>query len=135
MTHFRTLLLCIGLMGGSCATVIESVADPVALQATTSPSPSLVELIVEGELWPKNGVLKPNRLPSGSWTELGSIPQGAVFQSNDGILQLDTGHRYECCLVVDRANVVGFYLPVEEVFVPVREPSFVEIRPSPQNNN
>ena len=56
------------------------------------------------------------------WIFVGSLPQGDVFKSRDQILTIEGSNIYEAYIVVVSDNLVGFYLPAEGTFSPLKKP-------------
>ena len=54
------------------------------------------------------------------WKLVGSIPQGMVYAPADGVFSVEGAHVHEAYLVVIRGVLVGFYLPVERSFAPLK---------------
>ncbi len=54
------------------------------------------------------------------WHCVGKLPQGSVFNTRDQVLTIEASNIYEANIVVSSATLVGFYLPVEEVYVPLK---------------
>lgn len=56
-------------------------------------------------------------IPKGMKCELaGSIPQGKVYRPTNTVFSIEGAHVHEAYLVVNKGNLVGFYLPVERAF-------------------
>jgi hypothetical protein len=60
-------------------------------------------------------------LAAGSrWQRVGSIGQGAVYKPHLDVFTLEGAHIHEAYLVVDNDSLVGFYLPAERGFSPLK---------------
>ncbi|MGV3742910.1 MAG: hypothetical protein ACO1NO_11440 [Burkholderiaceae bacterium] len=55
------------------------------------------------------------------WVKVGTIPQGEVYKPFRDIFTLEGAHVHEAYLVVSGDNLVGFYLPVERGFSPLKQ--------------
>ena len=55
------------------------------------------------------------------WTRMGVIGQGDVYKRQDAIFTLEGAHVHEAWLVVDADRLIGFYLPVERGFSPLKQ--------------
>lgn len=55
------------------------------------------------------------------WLQVGSIPQGAVYKPFQDVFTLEGAHMHEAYLVVQKDRLVGFYLPAERAFSPLRQ--------------
>ena len=53
------------------------------------------------------------------WSPVGQILKGKVYLPNADVFSIEGTHVHEAYLVVDRGNLVGFYLPVERSFSPL----------------
>lgn len=56
------------------------------------------------------------------WQRVGSIEQGVVYQPHLDVFTLEGAHVHEAYLVVEKDNLVGFYLPAERGFSPLKHP-------------
>lgn len=72
------------------------------------------------------------------WDHVGVTVQGIVFRSKDQVLTLECSNVHEAYIVMSGNELVGFYLPVEQGFVPYspaialpveQETSLKEVRP------
>jgi len=66
----------------------------------------------------------PRTLKAGStWKYIGRTPQGAVFQIKDDVFTIEGRNRHEAyCVISDDHQLMGFFLPVEQAFVPLSSP-------------
>ena len=62
-----------------------------------------------------------------TWKLVGSISQGKVYASADGVFSVEGAHVHEAYLVVARGELVGFYLPVERSFAPLNSARVVNL--------
>ncbi|OZI43547.1 hypothetical protein CEK29_10355 [Bordetella genomosp. 5] len=62
-------------------------------------------------------------IASGSqWRRVGAIVQGDVYRPLDRGFTLQGARQVEAWLVIARARLVGFYLPGEQAFAPLKTP-------------
>ena len=52
-----------------------------------------------------------------TWELLGSIPQGDVYGTRDQVVIIDHSKNREAFIVVSENKVLGYYLPIEKIFV------------------
>ena len=57
----------------------------------------------------------------GRWRYIGRIPNGSVYQAAQGVFTVEGANIHEAYLVVQGRRLVGFYLPVEQAFSPLKE--------------
>lgn len=53
------------------------------------------------------------------WHYVGTISQGDIFKTNDQILTVEGSNIFEAFIVVSDKKLVGFFLPVEEMYSPL----------------
>lgn len=56
------------------------------------------------------------------WQYVSEISYGDVFKTKDQILTIEGSNIYEAFIVVSDKQLVGFYLPVEQAFSPIKKP-------------
>lgn len=56
------------------------------------------------------------------WTRVGTLPEGDVFEPTETVFTVEGRHIREAYLVVHDGLLVGFFLPVEDAFVPLSNP-------------
>ncbi|HEX7643687.1 MAG TPA: hypothetical protein VF472_15885 [Burkholderiaceae bacterium] len=56
----------------------------------------------------------------GQWTAIGKVDAGEVFKPYNDIFTLEGSHIHEAYLVVSDKRLVGFYLPAEKTFSPLK---------------
>jgi hypothetical protein len=94
---------------------------PQLLTADLSPIENLESRILARELDLEAPPAKRVRLRRGTtWIPVGEIAQGVVYRSNDQILMAEAFNSSEAYLVIEGESVVGYFLPFEHGFVPVR---------------
>ncbi|HLQ02899.1 MAG TPA: hypothetical protein VK143_11445 [Burkholderiales bacterium] len=108
-----------------------------AVSCLTACAPELYRTVVEfrplSEQTPKNvfRVREPVniKLDSGytreikagsTWRFVGTVPQGRVFRPVDDVFTVEGANVHEAYLVLDSGRLVGFYLPVEGAFSPLK---------------
>ncbi len=74
------------------------------------------------DVYPSSGYVRT--IKKGSiWKYVGRVPQGRVYAIQDDVFMLEGKHMHEADCVVDKdAKLVGFYLPVEQAFMPNSSP-------------
>jgi hypothetical protein len=65
-----------------------------------------------------------------NWTPVGTISYGEVFKTKDQVLTLEASNVYEAYIVVSYDNVVGFYLPVEDSYYPLKSKKTLSMKPT-----
>ena len=66
-------------------------------------------------------------IPSGTeFIVFGKIPEGIILRPTSYVLTVEGAHVHEAYLVVDQNHIVGFYLPVEHAFSPLKERAAVD---------
>jgi len=70
----------------------------------------------------------PTTLKAGTvWTLAGSSQHGDVYRTRDQVVKVEASNIYEAFIVVADESLVGFYLPVEETFAPIKKPIELQI--------
>lgn len=109
------LLFC--LLAAGCAAEISR--TPSSFLPATGAAPRVIVLASDMEVTPSSGYQKTLKVDS-KWKFVGRIPQGSVFEIQDDVFMLEGKHMHEAQLVISSADhLVGFFLPVEEAFVPL----------------
>lgn len=107
------------VLATGCAAEIYRV--PVQFHPASSANESISSTIVmtrEVSVTPSTGYTRV--IPVGSrWQYVGRVQQGKVFAIRDDVFMLEGKDMHEAYCVVDGSMLVGFYLPVEEAFVPL----------------
>ena len=57
------------------------------------------------------------------WSCVGRIAQGDVYRTKDQILTIEASNVFEAYIVLSSEKLVGFYLPVEHAFSPLKNPA------------
>lgn len=116
--HAFAALLVAAVSG--CASVAQS---PAVLQAAPS-APPVMTLAQPLNLSLDTGFHRD--VAAGSrWQLAGRISQGAVYQAVGNVFTVEGAHIHEAYLVVDDNAVVGFYLPAERGFSPLKQRSAI----------
>lgn len=72
-------------------------------------------------------------LKSGTrWDYVGSTAYGDVYRTSDQIVTVEGSNIFETYIVLSEGDLVGFYLPVEQSYAPIRSPKKVHMEPLPQ---
>lgn len=110
-------VLPVALLAIACAN--EVVRTPTSLSPPASTDRSRIEISEEAVIEPSGGYRR--LLPRGSvWEGRGRVPEGAVYRRMDGIFTVEGAHIHEAYLVLAGDQLVGFYLPVEQAYSPIR---------------
>ena len=59
---------------------------------------------------------------STQWDCVGRIDAGEIYKSDDQSLTLECSNVFEAYLVMEKEQLVGFYLPVQEGYVKLKKP-------------
>ena len=51
------------------------------------------------------------------WQRVGTVDQGEVFRTKDQVVTVESSNLYQADIVVSGGQLVGFYLPVDHMFV------------------
>jgi hypothetical protein len=62
------------------------------------------------------------------WRFAGVIPQGVVYRAAQGVFTVEGANIHEAYLVLRGDELVGFYLPVERAFSPLKDAVTLSIR-------
>jgi len=54
------------------------------------------------------------------WDYVGDIPPGQAFRTNGQIVTVEGSNSFEAYIVVSSGKLVGFYLPVQKAFSPMK---------------
>lgn len=55
------------------------------------------------------------------WRPVGRLAEGDVYTTSDQVLTIEASNIQEAYIVVDSRRLVGFYLPVERTFSPLKQ--------------
>jgi hypothetical protein len=120
MVWGRWLLVLVVALGGLAACAPEIVRRPTQLTPMTEQAGGTIEVIEDAPI--SVGVGYQRVIRRGSvWTRIGRSVEGEVFKPVDRVFTVEGTHIHEAYLVLDGDRVVGFYLPVERTFSPVRD--------------
>ena len=112
---FATLALPVLL--SACAAVVQSPATLSPPGAAQHGAPLV--LMKDAELTLDTGYGRTLRAGS-RWQHTGSVAQGDVYKPVQDVLTIEGAHMHEAWLVLSGRTVVGFYLPAERSFSPLR---------------
>jgi len=62
------------------------------------------------------------------WDCVGKISYGDVFRTKDQVLTVEASNIHEAYIVISSGKLVGFYLPVENTFSPLGNPTVLKQR-------
>ena len=65
------------------------------------------------------------------WRPVGHLPQGDVYTTSDQVLTVEASNIQEAYIVIEQSALVGFYLPVEKTFSPLRQRTELAIKELP----
>jgi hypothetical protein len=118
----RTILgisvLCSAMIAGCPFDVIRVTENPAALDSVNTCGDVFV-LRAAAEVRPSGGYART--LNQGTtWECVGRIAQGTVYRTKDQVLTVEASNISEAYIVVSSRTLVGFYLPIEHAFAPVK---------------
>lgn len=117
--HF--LIICLlGILLNACAFDLFHIEQiPTQIKSTNLSKPSF-ELEKEVNFVLDKGFRR--KLKQGTkWNYVGNVSYGDVFRSKDQILTVEASNIHEAYIVVSAGKLVGFYLPVERSYSPLRD--------------
>ena len=109
------MILCITASG--CASDIQRVAS--GFTPAAGGTGRAIVITMNTEVQPSNSYKR--LLMNGSkWKLIGHVAQGNVYEIQNDVFMLEAKHMHQAHLVLSSGNrLVGFFLPVEEAFVPL----------------
>ena len=113
-------LLVVLSMLGLAACAPEVVRRPTQLTSVAEQVEDRIEIVETVSVLVGPGYRRVIRRGS-LWTRIGRAAEGEVFKPVDGVFTVEGAHIHEAYLVLDGDLLVGFYLPVERAFAPVRD--------------
>jgi hypothetical protein len=118
VAKISVVVICASLIG--CAA--EIYRTPTQFSPSTREDGRILVIAHNVTVVPTSGF--PRTLKAGStWKHVGRTPQGAVFQIKDDVFVIGGRNRHEAnCVISDDHQLVGFFLPVEQAFVPLPSP-------------
>ena len=121
----RFALLAAGLCVSGCAFDVVSVHQVPTTFATATGQPA--SFVLQKEVKVSIGTGFGTTLRKGtSWHEVGKVAQGTVFTTRDQVVTVEASNIHEAQLVISGQQIVGFFLPVEQTFVPATPPLSVD---------
>lgn len=86
----------------------------VSAPATLAPATSAASFQVKAPLAFKLPTGYSRELPAGSrWQAVGRLPEGVVYRPLNTVFTIEGRQVHEAQLVIDKTQLVGFYLPAE----------------------
>lgn len=126
--HFLPLIIASLLVSGCAFDVYRADLTPAQIDTSIATKPSF-RLREEVDL--DIGFGYERQLMKGTvWNHMGAISHGDVYHSSDQILTVEASNIYEAYLVVLSGTLVGFYLPVEDAYYPLANPTRLPVRPA-----
>jgi hypothetical protein len=107
-------------MLGACAFDVIHVEQRPAQLESTDASSRPFELVADVNVdigFGYHRVLKKGT----KWRSVGKLPQGDVYTTSDQVLTVEASNIQEAYIVIESRKLVGFYLPVEKTFSPLRQ--------------
>ena len=116
------------IFAASCSTNVAKHSVQTSFSKnTTSTRTEVRQLVTTTVVSLRSGFSSSSLKVGSNWKHVGSITEGRVYQRVDGVLMVRTGHAHEAYIVVSSAELVGVYLPVEQVFVACRRPVPIQL--------
>lgn len=104
------------LLLGACAADIHR--TPTSFVPHNGPART-VTVARDVEIAPGNSYRRTLKAGS-TWKQVGRVPQGTVFEIDGDVFMLEAKHMHQAhCVLSDDLKLVGFFLPVEQSFVPL----------------
>jgi len=124
----RSGLFACALLFAGCASKL--VTEPVELAlAAPGAEASTLRLSYSVDVRLDSGYSRTLRAGT-TWKRIGSIPEGEVWEPVDTVLTVEGRYLHEAYLVVNERQLVGFYLPVADAFLRLREAIFLKFTTS-----
>lgn len=112
-------LVAAGLLAG-CAAEVARLPTAAPTAPVAGGHPELIELA--RPVLVKTDTGYDRTLAAGTrWRLAGVTAQGAVYRAMQGVFTLEGANIHEAYLVLRGEELVGFYLPVERAYSPLRE--------------
>ncbi len=109
-------------------------ANQVRLQTELIPSSNSSLFELEEAISVKASNASATKLKAGTtWQEIGRIEHGVVFKTKDQVVIVNSFNVHEGYIVVNNAEVVGYYLPIEKTFIKSK-PVSINLVKMEQNN-
>lgn len=113
----HALFIAAALLLGGCTAAVRH--EPVSLNPSVAMAPLVMARSVVVTF--DSGYARP--IQAGSrWALAGTIAQGTVYRPVGDVFTVEGAHIHEAWLVLDRDQLVGFYLPAERGFSPLGAP-------------
>ena len=128
MTGRMTIAVCmVGLFLSACAFDLAHVTYTAATFQPTQYSTRTLVLSDEVPLTDTPCSYSRTLRKTTRWDQVGAIAEGDVLRSKDQVLTLECSNVHEAYLVMSGDKLVGFFLPVENGFVPHSPPTVLPI--------
>jgi hypothetical protein len=112
-------LLCVP--ASACAFDVISIRQEPASFEPISQSAQVLTLTELTRVPLGEGFATPLKMGS-NWRQVGRIQQGDVFHTMDQVVAVEASNQHEADIVVNRDEIVGFYLIVEHTFTAAARP-------------
>ena len=120
------LVLAAGVLAACAPEVVRVPIVPLS-EATAKGHPEAIVIMRQAVV--RTGTGYDRLLAVGTrWRFSGEIPQGAVYRAAQGVFTLEGANIHEAYLVLRGDLLVGFYLPVEQAFSPLKDTVQLSIR-------
>ena len=115
----RRLLVTLGLLALTMCSEVATQPSPLLSASGPTGSAYVLENTVKAR--PSGG--RSRELRQGSvWTEFGTVAEGTVYKPRGMVLTAEGVNESEAYIVVRDGSWVGFWLPAEKAFSPVKAP-------------
>jgi hypothetical protein len=111
--------LAVGTFLAACAAAINM--QPAPLQTPTEQNTGVVRLATEVRGVSNSGYSRTLRIGT-QWQQIGDTNQGQVLKPLDSVLTVEGANVREAYVVIRDGSWVGFWLPVERAYSPLRTP-------------
>jgi hypothetical protein len=61
------------------------------------------------------------------WQKVGTTPDGDVYKTHSQVVTVEASNMFEADPVINRGEIIGFYLPVEKSYTPADPPVIVSL--------
>ncbi len=117
--QLKMLSICsLVVLSGCCFDLTSVKQQPVTLRTSDMSMPAWVlqqNINVPLESWSTTHLNKDT-----TWQHVGHIEKGDVYKTKDQIVTVEGSNIHEAYIVISGGSLVGFYLPVEKTFSPVK---------------
>jgi hypothetical protein len=114
------LTFLLGAFTGCAFNIVQIRQVPVQYKNVNAIKP---DFILKDEVKIELGTGYSRKLNEGTkWHYFNTIPYGDIFKTKDQILTIEGSNIFEAFIVVSGENLVGFFLPVEQTYSPLKKP-------------